>query len=180
MSGVVRKAGPDTNSSEVLMKRGILVAIVLAVLPMAAFAEVGIGGAAYFKSPYLLGQSVSKSDLNVNQFTFGGDARLRLSLLQGEALALYSAGDIQSLNIYLDGGVALDVLMFRLSAGIGPNFIYNFGESSPLQAGWNAKVAADLKLGKLSVGLSYIMQMGDGFDVNTSSGLLGAQVLIWQ
>ena len=74
---------------------------------MAAFAELGLGGAAFFNSPYLLGQSVDEEDLNVNQFTFGGDARLKFSILQGEALVLYAAGDVQSLNIYLDAGVVL-------------------------------------------------------------------------
>ncbi len=163
------------------MKKAILIGALLALLPAAAFAELGLGGAAMMKSPYLLGQSVSKDDLNVNQFTFGGDARLKLSLLQGEALVMYAAGDVQSLNIYLDAGVALDLLLLRLSAGIGPNFVYNFGESSPLQSGLNAKVSADVKLGKLSVGLSYIMDLSlkGGIDVNTSSGLLGAQVLLW-
>ena len=163
------------------MKKAILVAAVLALLPMAAFAELGIGGAAMMKSPYLLGQSVSKDDLNVNQFTFGGDMRLKLSLLQGEALVMYGAGDVQSLNVYLDAGIALDLLLLRLSAGIGPNFVYNFGESSPLQTGLNAKLSADVRLGKLSVGVSYIMDLliDNGIDINTSSGLLGAQVLFW-
>jgi hypothetical protein len=163
------------------MKRAILVGLLVALLPAAAFAELGVGGAAMMKSPYLLGQSVSKDDLNVNQFTFGGDARLKVSLLQGEALVMYAAGDVQSLNVYLDAGVAFDLLLLRLSAGVGPNFVYNFGESSPRQAGLNAKISADVKLGKLSVGLSYIMDLSlsGGIDVTTSSGLLGAQVLLW-
>jgi hypothetical protein len=162
--------------------RRIFAVLLLAALPMAAFAELGIGGAAFFNSPYLLGQSVDEDDLNVNQFTFGGDLRLKLSLLQGEALVLYSAGEVQSLNIYLDAGVAIDVMMLRLSAGAGPNFVYNIGESSPLQTGLNAKLSADLKLGKLTVGLSYIMDLliDSGVDLNSSSGLLGAQVLLWK
>ncbi len=163
------------------MKLRVAAILLLAVLPTAAFAELGVGGAAFFNSPYLLGQSVSKDDLNVNQFTFGGDARLKLSLLQGEALVLYSAGDVQSLNIYLDAGVSFDILMLRLSAGAGPNFVFNIGESSPLQTGLNAKVSADVKLGKLSIGLSYIMDLliDNGIDFETSSGLLGAQLLFW-
>jgi hypothetical protein len=78
--------------------------------------------------------------------------------------------------------VALDVAILRLSLGIGPNFVYNLGgSSSPWQAGLNAKVGADLKLGPVSLGLSYIMAMNldNGFYVRTASGLLGAQVLFW-
>jgi len=162
------------------MKKFVII-LVLFIIPLAAFAEAGIGGAAFFKSPYLLGQSVSKSDLNVNQFSFGGDLRLKLSIFQGQALVLYSAGDIQSLDAFLDAGLAFDLAILRLSAGVGPNFTYNFGESSPTQAGLNAKVGADVKLGKISAGLSYIMELNldNGIDVNTSSGLLGASVLFW-
>ena len=161
------------------MKRGILVAVILIVLPMAAFADLGIGGAAFYSSPVLLGQSSSEEDLNVDQFTFGGDLRLKLSILQLEALVLYAAsGDVQSLNTYLDAGVALDILFLRLSAGAGPNLIFNIGESSPVQSGLNAKLSADIKLGRLSVGLSYIMDFTD-FNLDTSAGLLGAQVLFW-
>ena len=163
------------------MKTRILAVLVLLVLPMAAFAELGLGGAAFFNSPYLLGQSVDEDNLNVNQFTFGGDARLKFSILQGEALVLYAAGDVQSLNIYLDAGVAFDIMMLRLSAGAGPNFIFNIGEHDWLQPGLNAKLSADIKLARLSIGISYIMDLNldSGVDINTSSGLLGAQVLLW-
>ena len=94
---------------------------------------------------------------------------------------LYSAGDTNSLNAYLDAGVALDVAILRLSLGAGPNFTYNFGESSPVQAGLNAKVGADVMLGPISLGLSYIMalNLNNGLYINTGSGLLGVQVLFW-
>jgi hypothetical protein len=166
------------------MKRALLAALVLVLLPaMAAFADFGIGGAAFFNSPYLLGQEVNKSDLNVDQVTFGGDMRLKLSILQGEALALYATGDgVQSLNIYLDAGLALDILLLRISAGVGPNFVFNIDEKDkPVQTGLNGKLSADVKLGPISVGLSYIMDLNidHGIDLQTSSGLLGAQVLLW-
>ena len=53
------------------------------------------------------------------------------------------------------------------------NFIYNFGESSPFQAGLNAKAGADIKLGPVSFGLSYIMAMNidNGLYIGTRSGL---------
>ena len=120
--------------------------------------------------------------MNVNQFSFGGDLRLKIAWFQAEALVLYSAGDVQSLNTYLDAGVALDVAILRLSLGVGPNLYYNISQgSSPVQAGLNAKVGADIKLGPISVGASYIMalNLANGVNVQTSTGLLGVQVLFW-
>ena len=163
------------------MRRLVLILAVLAILPAAVFADWGIGGAAFYKSPVLLGQSVDASNVNVNQFSFGGDLRFKLSWFQAEGLLLYSAGDIQSLNLYLDAGLALDVAILRLSLGIGPNFVYNFNQSSPAQAGLNAKIGADLMLGPISVGASYIMvlNLSNGVNVQTKSGLLGVEVLFW-
>jgi hypothetical protein len=163
------------------MRKWILVLAVLAVLPVAAFAELGLGGAAFYKSPVLLGQPIDVANVNVNQFSFGGDARFKLGWLQVEGLVLYSAGDAQSLNIYLDGGLALDIAILRLSLGVGPNFIVNFGQSSPVQAGLNAKIGADIKLGSISVGASYLMalNLANGVNVQTGSGLLGVDVMFW-
>ena len=163
------------------MRKLVLVFCVLAILPVAAFAEWGFGGAAFYKSPVLLGQPIDTSNVNVNQFSFGGDLRLKIAWFQAEGLLLYSAGDAQSLNMYLDAGLALDVAILRLSIGAGPTLYYNIGQSSPVQAGLNAKVGADIKLGPISVGASYIMalNLSNGVNVQTSTGLLGVQVLFW-
>jgi hypothetical protein len=165
-----------------IMRKVILILAVLVIMPIALFAEFGLGGAAFYKSPVLLGQSVDAGNMNVNQFSFGGDARLKLGWFQAEGLLLYSAGDVQSLNTYLDAGLALDVAILRISLGAGPNFTYNLNQNShTLQAGLNAKVGADIVLGPISFGLSYIMAMNldNGIDIKTSSGLLGAQILFW-
>lgn len=163
------------------MRKLVLILAVLAFVPLAAFADWGVGGAAFLKSPVLLGQPVDTDNVNVNQFSFGGDLRFKLGWFQAEGLLLYSAGDIQSLNMYLDAGVALDVAILRLSLGVGPNFNTNFGQSTPVQAGLNAKIGADIKLGSISFGASYIMALNldNGVNVQTSTGLLGVQVLFW-
>ena len=163
------------------MRKLVLILAVMVILPVAVFADLGVGAAAFYKSPILLGQDNDIDNLNVDQFSFGGDLRLKLGWFQGEALLLYSGGDVNSLNMYLDAGVALDIALVRLSLGAGPNFTYNFDESSPAQVGLNAKVGVDILLGPVSVGLSYIMAMNidNGLYVNTGTGLLGAQVLFW-
>jgi hypothetical protein len=166
------------------MKRGILAFSVLAILsiaPVAVFADLGIGGAALYTSPVLLGQPVDLVNMNVNQFSLGGDVRLKMGWIQGEALLLYSAGDISSLDLYLDVGLALDVAIIRLSLGAGPNLTTNFAGGGVLQAGLNAKASADVLLGPISIGVSYMMALdiGNGILINTKAGLVGGQILFW-
>lgn len=163
------------------MKRTILVLAFIAMASSAAFAEFGLGGAAFLKSPVLVAQPIDISNLNVNQFSFGADARFKLGWFQAEGLLLYSAGDVNAFQAYLDAGVALDIAMLRLSFGAGPNFSASIVELSPIQAGINAKIGADIVIGKVSFGLSYIMALNisNGIYVGTSSGLLGLQILFW-
>jgi|WetSurMetagenome_2_1015567.scaffolds.fasta_scaffold345743_2 hypothetical protein len=163
------------------MKKLIVALALMAMISGAAFAEFGVGAAAFLKSPVLAGQQLDTDNLNVNQISFGADARFKLGWFQAEGLLLYSTGEVDSLNAYLDAGIALDFAIFRFSLGAGPNFSNNFGKSYPIQAGINAKIGTDVKLGPVTVGLSYIMAMNidNGLYVNTTSGLLGIQCLYW-
>ncbi len=162
------------------MKKIIIVCIAAVLLPTMLFAEMSIGPAAFLKSPVLLGQKVDVSALNVDQFSFGGDLRLRLGLFQAEGLVMYSAGDIQSLNCYLDAGISIDILMFSLSLGAGPNFTKNLGQTGLLRTGINARAGADIRIGDITTGLSYIMDLNvtnTNISLQNSSGLLGVHVL---
>jgi hypothetical protein len=162
------------------MKRVFVLIAFMAILPAMVFAQLSVGPAVYLKSPVLLGQEIDIDEVNVNQFSFGGDVRYRIGWFQAEGLLLYSTGDVDSLDLYLDAGVALDVAIVTLSIGAGPNFTNNFGESHASQAGLNARVGADIQLGAISVGASYIMALNITdyrFSVQKSSGLLGAHVL---
>ena len=164
------------------MKKVLVILAVMMILPAIAFAQFAIGPAAYFSSPVLLGQSIDIDEVNVNQFSFGVDTRYRVGWFQAQGLMLYSMGDINSLDIFLDAGVALDVAILTLSLGAGPNFTNNFDASPAQQAGLNSRLGADVLLGPVSVGASYIMALDitdSGFSVKTSKGLLGAQVLFW-
>jgi len=173
------------NEERFIMRKSVLIVAalaILALLPAAAFADFGIGAAAFGKSPGLVGAANDTNNLNVSQFSFGGDARLKLGWFQGEALVLYASGSgVNSLNTYLDVGVALDLAMLRLSLGVGPNFIYNSGSNTGAQVGLNAKAGVDVMLGSFSVGVSYIMAMNiaNGVQIATNSGLLGVSVMFW-
>jgi hypothetical protein len=167
------------------VKKSVLVLAVLAllaILPVAAFADFGIGAAAFGKSPILMGQADDTNNLNVSQFSFGGDVRLKLGWFQAQGLVLYASGSgVNSFNTYLDAGVTGDLAIVRLSLGIGPNFVWNSGSSSGAQVGMNARAGADVMLGPFSVGLSYIMAMNfsNGVQIATNAGLLGVSVLFW-
>ncbi len=160
------------------MKKLVIIAL-LALLPAVAFAQFGIGPAAFYNSPVLAGETIDPDDLDAEHFTFGANARLKLTLLHAEALALVSLSPFTS-DIFLDIGAAVDIAVLRLSAGIGPKLTYTSGEGL-FRGGYNLKVNADIVLGSISVGLSYIWNVtldGD-LDVRGRRGLLGFSVLFW-
>ena len=168
------------------MKKTLILVLVLAFIPLLSFAELGLGASAFLNNPVLIGQEATASELREGGFTFGGDARLKLSILQLEALGLVSVGDsTTSIDLYADAGLALDLAILRLSLGAGPTVFFLLNDATnPVLAGYNVKANADVKLGRISVGLSYIMGLivEDGlFNVklNKSTGMLGANVLFW-
>lgn len=166
---------------EVTMKKALMIIAIMILVPVLMFAELAVGGVAMLKSPVLLGQKVNLDHVNINQFTFGGDIRFKVEMIQLESMLVCSTGDITGLDIYTDAGLAFDIALIRLSVGAGPNFTWNFTNKPPLQAGLNAKVGADLMLGNVSVGCSYLMVMNynSHVDIYTNTGLFGIQVLVW-
>jgi hypothetical protein len=165
------------------MKKTLILVLLLAFIPLLSFADFGIGPSAFFNSPVLIGQDVDKSEIWSNGFTFGADARFKfLKLLQLEALGLVTTGDVTSIDLYTNAGLALDLAILRLSAGVGPTLIFVLDDvADPTVFGFNAKLNADVKLGRLSVGLSYIMglNLDGGIALDRSTGMLGANVLFW-
>ena len=168
------------------MKKTLILVLVLAFIPLLSFAELGLGASAFLNNPVLIGEDPDVSALRAGGFTFGADARFKLSLLQLEALGLVSVGDsTTSIDLYGDVGLALDLAILRLSLGAGPTVLFVLNDATePILAGYNVKANADIKLGKISVGVSYIMALivQDGLfniqpDLNT--GMLGANVLFW-
>ena len=168
------------------MKKTLILVLVLIFIPLLSFAELGLGASAFLNNPVLIGEDPDVSALRAGGFTFGGDARLKLRILQLEALGLVSVGDsVTSIDLYADAGLALDLAFLRLSLGAGPTLFFVLDrDTDPLLAGYNVKANADIKLGRISVGLSYILGLivQDGlFNVqpDLSTGMLGANVLFW-
>jgi hypothetical protein len=166
------------------MKKTLILVLVLAFIPLLSFAELGLGASAFFNSPVLIGQKASASELREGGFTFGADVRFKfLRFLQLETLGLVSVGDsVTSIDLYADAGLAFDLAFLRLSAGVGPTVFFILSDvADPTLLGFNAKANADIKLGRISLGLSYIMGLivDGGVQLDKSTGMLGANVLFW-
>jgi hypothetical protein len=163
------------------MKRILILVLLLSCIPLSLFAELGVGGVAFLNSPVLIGQPLPNDGVGIEDFTFGGNLRWKLALFQADALALVTMGTTPVVDIYADAEVVLDIMMFRLSIGAGPTIHWEVGGPKPLFMGFNAKANADIKLGRLSVGLSYIMNLivDNGISLDKSTGMLGATVLFW-
>jgi hypothetical protein len=165
------------------MKKTLILVLVLAFIPLLSFAEIGIGPSAFFNSPVLIGQDTDVHKLWDGGFTFGGTFRWKLlKILQIDTLALVTLDETNALGLYADAGVGFDLAILRLSAGIGPTVLFLFDSpTDPALLGFNAKANADIKLGPVSVGLSYMMALNfdNGIDLDQSTGMLGANVLFW-
>ncbi|MBE3064408.1 MAG: hypothetical protein IMZ69_05250 [Spirochaetes bacterium] len=138
--------------------RKILVLLLVVVLPALAFADFQIGGVAMYRGTMA---QLKAKDVGVEDFTFGAEARLKLSLFQAGVSALYYPENVALLRppsvvALTDLGLALDILFLRFGVGLGPNFVIPVGESGEgktVNVGLNMKLSTDVKIGNLSVGL---------------------------
>ncbi|RPJ07313.1 MAG: hypothetical protein EHM28_07585 [Spirochaetaceae bacterium] len=163
------------------MKR-LIVLLVLFALPLSLFAQLHIGVTAlYLSDPETVADLKAEENV-IDQFGFGVDARLQISIFEVSALALYQVGG--SFNTYLDGGVALDFAIVTIGAGVGINTIVSFNDETypdTMALGYNAKIHGDLNLGNIKVS-AYYMFVVDTFDLeafqdNMRMGNIGVSVL---
>ena len=172
------------------MKRIVLV-LAIALIPVALFAQVQVGGTALYNIPYF--DSDRPSELDPSDFTFGADARFKVFVFQATGLALFTPGYTDALgnpvpgnvDLHVDGGLSFDVLLFRLGLGLGPSFRFGLApDAAANNVGLNVKATADVMLGDFAVGLTYLNQfaldLADAdqlLDQDYSQGLLGVSVL---
>jgi hypothetical protein len=172
------------------MRKFILVFLIL-LIPAFAFAEARVGPVAFLNFPLIQDEQLDVPDLqklNVSDFSFGADFRLKLAIFQASAMALFTPGLKEvnlpgktvplppSADVFLDGGIAIDITKVRLGLGIGPNFSFFFGNSDlisdPVSAGINLKATADIVLGSFSIGLIYLTQFD--MDLDEAAQILSA------
>jgi hypothetical protein len=136
----------------------LLVLLLVIVLPAFAFAEFQLGGVGMYKGTKA--QLMAK-DVGLKDFTFGAEARFKLSLFQAGVSALYYPENVALLKppaivALTDLGLSLDLLFLRFGLGLGPNLIIalkDTGAAKPFPVGLNMKLSTDVNVGNLSIGL---------------------------
>jgi hypothetical protein len=135
----------------------LLVLLLMVVLPAFAFAEFQIGGVGMYRGTMA---QLKAKDVGIEDFTFGAEARLKLSLFQAGVSALYypevPLAKPPAIVALTDVGLSLDVLFLRFGLGLGPNLVIalkDTGAAKPFPVGLNMKLSTDVKIGNLSLGL---------------------------
>ncbi len=164
------------------MKKTIIVlALLVALIPAAAFADFQIGVVAgdlntsinSLKAP----NSFSASDLS-----YGLEARLKLWILQAGVSAFYEP-DIETVYIVTDAGLALDIWFLRLGAGVGPIIAADTQGGGSTTVGWNLKTTLDINLGNLGLGviaytpMSSLSDIGNVFQNYLDNTYLGVTLM---
>lgn len=142
----------------------LIIALVLIALPISLFAQFYIGPTAFFKCDP---SSVSVADIQLDNFAFGLDTKIQLSIFEIQGTALYNFG--QQFNVFLDAGIVLDIAIVSIGAGVGPNFLINL-DPSALEAfglGFNGKVHVDLNIDIIKISLYYVFLIDNLLDPAT-------------
>ncbi|MBN1698241.1 MAG: hypothetical protein JW881_12065 [Spirochaetales bacterium] len=168
----------------------ILIILAILLLPLAAFADFQIGPTAFYNFYVSEPDDLpGAKELSVNDFTFGLDTRLKLSIFQAGAFAFFQPGyedDPGSIELFTNLGIALDIFIFRFGVGLGPNLIVYLGDpgfEETVNLGMNLKLSGEVMLGGISIGLNYLMDIdlsedsADIFKPENIEGLLGVSVL---
>lgn len=136
----------------------LLVLLLVIVLPVFAFADFQVGAVGMYKGTIA---QLKAKDVGVEDFTFGAEARFKLSLFQAGVSALYYPENVAMLKppaivALTDVGLSLDVLFLRFGLGLGPNLVIalkDTGAEKPFPVGLNMKLSTDVKIGNVSIGL---------------------------
>lgn len=189
-------------------------AVILLVVPAmlsAGLIDLSIGATAQYGQPFDVQEEVTwDEDMgNIENYTFGADVRARVLFAEVDIMALYgNDADTPTLNGVVTGGLSLDLLgLVRVGLGLGPRVTAVFPETgSPIfyadgtplgedfqdaimQTPLTWRATADIKLGKILVGLNYTID-SNGFTLDSNdytkllpsesqwgNGRIGASVL---
>jgi hypothetical protein len=129
----------------------IVVALMAVLIPAAAFADFQIGAVALLPG-VTIGQMDGSTTISANDLAYGLEARLKLWLFQVGASAFYMPS-IETLYVFTDAGLSLDIWFLRLGAGIGPTIAADTQGGGSTLMGWNMKATFDINLGNLGIGI---------------------------
>lgn len=181
----------------------LFVVIFILCISVGAFADFRIGPTAGFNFSLLQDSTYNVPALegaDISDFSFGLDARLKVLLFQASANVMLTPGVTKlddsgteitlpgSTDIFLDAGIAFNVLFLRFGLGAGPNFTFFFKDtalvSDTSSMGFNLKGTIDFLLGPVSLGIFYINQFDFDLDhpvsvlsADKTQGILGMAVL---
>ncbi|MDD7201459.1 MAG: hypothetical protein SPF89_05240 [Sphaerochaetaceae bacterium] len=190
------------------MKRFFSLLVTLMLVSVSAFAEIldfQIGGAALYNVDAESIQDDSDGLLDIGNYNFGLDARLKALVFEGTALFLYNGKTTAAIDgheseryhetsLLMTGGVAFDMVdTVRLGFGIGPrvrvlsrggdNYVLADDKlvSSPsfgdmwIHAPFTYRFTCDLLLKPVAIGLSYMIDTDYTIDENDISDLFGVK-----
>lgn len=150
--------------------RRILVVLVLALVPLLAFAEVQLGIVGTFNPSLAGGSTVTSLPTQLGQaafsdVSFGLETRLKAGILQlGTSVVFYDDGSSPALDLMPTAGLALDILIVRLGLSVGPDFWFG-GDGLTLSTafdGWNLKGSVEILLGSVCIGLEGVYWLPKG------------------
>lgn len=169
------------------MKKTMMVLlVVLFLVPAGLFAgifDLSIGATAQYNSAVSVSEGIEWQDgmADVENYAFGPDLRLRVLFAEVDVAGLYSQiPSGHKIGGIVTGGLSLDLLgLVRVGLGIGPRLSVEFDdawgnatvfdtagnpidgdtdlETAFMNAPMTYRATADLKLGKMLVGLNYII-----------------------
>ena len=172
----------------------ITLTIIMLLVPFATFAgifDLSVGATAQYKLPWDASSGEFEWEDGMTDpanYAFGADIRTRVLFAEVDVMALYDQIDpnTHTLSSLVTGGVSLDLLgLVRVGLGLGPRVRVEFGDdlvfydadggvllvenySEALMGSdltWRA--TADVKLGKILVGLNYTVD-SNGFTIDNS------------
>jgi len=157
------------------MNKKLLVLALIIAIPAMAFADFQLGVTSMYGNP--IGYLTSGYDsLTMDDLLWGAEARVKLSIFQGDVSAYYmpasfnnySSYETDALLIMTDVGLSLDIFFLRIGAGIGPMWVMPMA-GSPGGTAWNMKLKADVNLGSIALGLSAYYEAAQFGDLWTSA-----------
>jgi hypothetical protein len=150
-----------------IMKRIAVALLLCMILPLGAFAldfyaGVNVNYASLIRPADVV--LIDTEGLNIADFAFGGEVRIIAGSFWASSVGTYTPGDINlphRIDFLLDGGLALSLGIVRAGIGIGPNFGFEFSDSTTrlFRTGANMRMTGDVVLGPALLGLSWISRI---------------------
>ena len=163
----------------------VLVLAICVLLPITLSAEVvdlSIGGTAqYGVAAGNVGDEVGEQLVDLENYRFGAEARVKLLILEATDIALFGpTDDGWEVSNLMTVGLSFDLLnLVRLGVALGPEFIVNFNDDATItdtdgdefdfadifmKANCTYKVNADILLGGITLSANYTVP-SKGFNI---------------